>query len=108
MVEGFSESGGRVGVARVELDASSVDLGLFVAAHELLHTLGASDKYDARGSSRLPEGLGDPDQSPLYPQRGAEVMARNRVVAPGLELPPGSLDELTVNHWTAREIGWLR
>lgn len=107
-VEGFSESGGRVGVARVELDATTVDLGLFVAAHELLHTLGATDKYHADGSAHLPEGLGDPQQRPLYPQLTTEVMARSRVLAPGSESVPDTLDELRVGRWTAREIGWVR
>lgn len=107
-VEGFSELGGRVGVVEVELDASTVDLGLYVAAHELFHTLGATDKYDSHGLSQLPDGLGDPEQVPLYPQRSAEIMARNRVLAPGVEIPPDSLGELRVGPRTAREIGWLR
>jgi hypothetical protein len=106
-VEGFSEQGGRVGVARVQLDESTVDLGLFVLAHELMHTLGASDKYDAEGAALIPFGLGDSEQTPLYPQLRAEVMARNRVLAPGQEAVPDSLSELSVGSWTAREIGWL-
>jgi hypothetical protein len=108
LVEGFSEQGGRVGVARVQLDASTVDLGLFVVAHELMHTLGATDKYTADGTTQIPAGLGDPEQSPLYPQRRAEVMARNRVVSPGHELIPDALGELSVGSTTAREIGWTQ
>jgi hypothetical protein len=106
-VEGFSENGGRVGVARVELDESTVDLALFVAAHELFHTLGASDKYDASGRTLLPEGLPEPDRVPLFPQLGAEVMARNRAVSATEEAIPASLDELIVGRLTAQEIGWL-
>jgi hypothetical protein len=106
-VEGFSENGGRVGVARVELDRTTVDLALFVAAHELFHTLGASDKYDADGRTRFPEGLADPDRVPLFPQPAAEIMARNRVVSAVEEVAPGDIDELRVGPLTAREIGWL-
>jgi len=106
-VEGFSEEGGRVGVTHVELDMSTVDLALFVVAHELLHTLGASDKYDATGRTRFPEGLPEPDRVPLFPQPGAEVMARNRVVSATEERPPASLDEIYVGRVTAREIGWI-
>jgi hypothetical protein len=106
-VEGFSENGGRVGVARVELDRTSVDLALFVAAHELFHTLGASDKYDATGRTRFPEGLPDPDRVPLFPQPAAEIMARNRVISPAEEVVPDSLRELSVGTQTAREVGWL-
>ena len=47
-----------------------------VMAHELLHTLGATDKYDpASDAPRFPEGYGDPRQVPLYPQQFAELMA---------------------------------
>ncbi|HET9960394.1 MAG TPA: hypothetical protein VFQ61_38145 [Polyangiaceae bacterium] len=108
-VEGFSEDGGRIGVARVNLDPTTVDLSLFVAGHELLHTLGARDKYDAAsGFTLIPDGLAEPDRYPLYPQRGAEVMARNRVLMPGAERPPEALGELFVGRATAREIGWLK
>ncbi len=106
-VEGASQQGGRFGFAVVELDESTVDLVLFVAAHELMHTLGASDKYTASGTL-IPDGLGDPEQKPLFPQRYAEVMARNRVLGPGREVVPETLDELRVGRLTAREIGWLR
>jgi hypothetical protein len=105
-VEGSSELGGRVGVAKVELDVSSVDLALFVASHELLHTLGASDKYDASGRALIPSGLVEPDRVPRYPQRFAEVMARNLVLGPKSERPPESIAELGVGIATAREIGW--
>lgn len=106
-VEGFSEAHGRVGVARVDLSMDTIDLALFVAAHELFHTLGATDKYDENGRTMRPLGLPDPDRSPELPQLSAEIMARNRVVSPTLELPPDSLDELSVGRWTAHEIGWL-
>jgi hypothetical protein len=45
---------------------------------------------------------------PRYPQPQAEVMARLRVVAPGQEVLPQSLEELGVGPATAREIGWLK
>jgi hypothetical protein len=108
MVEGNSEQGGRVGAVEVELDASMVDFALLVAAHELFHTLGASDEYDAAGRTLIPGGLAEPDKVPLYPQGYTEIMARNRVVSPGVEVPPQSLDELAVGPDTAREIGWLK
>jgi hypothetical protein len=105
-VEGDSEQGGRIGTLEVELDASMVDFALFVTAHELLHTLGALDKYDETGRTKIPEGLADPDAP--YPQSFAEVMARGRVIAPGHEEPPDSLELLRVNAATAKEIGWVR
>ncbi|MGC4089225.1 MAG: hypothetical protein QM756_15340 [Polyangiaceae bacterium] len=105
-VEGFSEERGRVGVARVDLALDTVDLALFVAAHEMFHTLGATDKYEASGRTSIPYGLPEPDRTPLFPQPSAEVMARNRVIAPGWEIPPDTLDQLSVGRWTAQEIGW--
>lgn len=107
-VEGFSETRGRVGVARVDLSRETVDLALFVAAHELFHTLGASDKYDGFGRTSIPLGLPEPELVPLYPQRRAEVMTRNRVLRPGIEVPPSDLAELSVGRVTALEIGWIR
>jgi hypothetical protein len=106
-VEGSSEQGGRVGVARIELDASMGDFALFVVTHELMHTLGASDKYGPDGRALVPDGLAEPDRSPLYPQAAAEIMARNVVLSPSEERPPDTLGELRVGAATAREIGWL-
>ncbi len=108
LIEGESEEGGRLGTVEVELDASMADFALFVAAHELFHTLGATDKYDASGVALNPSGLAEPDLNPTFPQRFAEIMARNRPVAPGVEEPPVSLDQLAVGPATALEIGWSR
>ena len=107
-VEGLGEDGGTVAVTRIELRLDSIDFGLFVITHELFHLLGANDRYDDTGQTLIPEGLGDPELDPLYPQSTAEVMARGRVIAPGREEPPGHLDQLRVGHTTALEIGWLK
>jgi hypothetical protein len=107
-VEGLSELGGRVGMVEVEMDKGMIDFALFVAMHEIFHTLGATDRYAPDGAILLPEGLGDPDASPLYPQRHAELMARLRAVSPTMGVSPESLDELKVGATTAREIGWLK
>ena len=106
-VEGSSEQGGRIGIIEVELDAAMVDFALFVTTHELLHTLGAIDKYDETGRTLVPRGLAEPDASPVFPQRFAEVMARGRVIGEGNEKPPETLDELSVGRFTAEEIGWV-
>lgn len=107
-VEGTSEPNGRVGMVDVELDGTMVDFALFVVAHELFHTLGATDKYDAAGRAKVPDGLADPARVPLYPQDQAELMARNRPIGGGREKPPMKLDELAVGDATAREIGWIK
>jgi hypothetical protein len=108
-VEGQSQQDGRIGMVSVELDASMADLTLIVVAHELMHTLGASDKYDpASGRTRIPDGLAEPNRSPLYPQSFAEIMARNRPISVALEAIPLSIDEMAVGPLTAKEIGWIR
>lgn len=78
-----------------------------VIAHELLHTLGASDKYDAAGMPVHPDGYAEPDARPLLPQRRAEIMAGRRPVSAGEAEMPASLASVVVGESTAREIRWL-
>ena len=106
LVEGASEHGGRIAIARAELEHETVDLALIVAAHELFHTVGADDHYGADGRALVPDGLAEPDLAPLFPQRRVEIMARNRPVSADKEERPKTLDELGVGPSTAREIGW--
>lgn len=79
-----------------------------VIAHELLHILGASDKYDPRsGQPLVPEGLADPLKIPLYPQRRAEIMAGRIAVSSNNWSQPGNLEQCIIGPETATEIGWL-
>lgn len=107
-VEGVSQEHGRIGLVAIELDAGMADLALFVGVHELMHTLGATDKYDAWGQPLVPQGLAEPDLVPRYPQRFTELMARHRPLSPERNALPESIDDLRVGEATAREIGWLR
>jgi hypothetical protein len=78
-----------------------------VIAHELLHTVGASDKYDiANGMPRFPDGYGDPAQRPLYPQLRAELMAGRLMLAPDRWEQAASLDDVVIGPFTALEIRW--
>jgi len=78
-----------------------------VIAHELLHTVGATDKYRVPDDApRFPEGYGDPRQVPLYPQLTAELMAGRRVLAPDQWQQAASLDEVVIGPATALEIRW--
>jgi hypothetical protein len=78
-----------------------------VIAHELMHTLGATDKYQpGTGAPDFPAGYGNPDQKPLYPQQNAEIMAAQRALtANQFEMPP-SLRNVVVGPVTANEIRW--
>ena len=78
-----------------------------VIAHELLHTLGATDKYDLRNDAPIfPDGYGDPRQVPLFPQATAELMAGRRVLGPNRWEQVPSLDQVVLGPATAAEIRW--
>jgi hypothetical protein len=78
-----------------------------VIAHELLHTLGATDKYDlADDAPRFPDGYGDPAQVPRFPQLTAELMAGRRMLAPDRWEQATSLDDVVIGRDTALEIRW--
>ena len=78
-----------------------------VIAHELLHTVGATDKYSfVDDAPRFPDGYGNPTQVPLYPQRTAEIMAGRRMLAPDKWQQAPSLDEVIIGAATALEIRW--
>jgi hypothetical protein len=100
---------GLVAVAHLFCGNDAVAGNAVVVTHELLHTLGATDKYDrSTGQPLAPEGLGDPGQSPLYPQSSGEIMAGRIAMSARTAVIPDSLDQMTVGPGTAREIGWLR
>jgi hypothetical protein len=78
-----------------------------VIAHELLHTVGASDKYlPGSDAPRYPDGYGDPNQVPLYPQHFAEIMAGRVMLSADRWQQAASLDETLIGPATALEIRW--
>lgn len=78
-----------------------------VIAHELLHTLGATDKYDPRnGVPLFPTGFAEPDRKPLYPQPKAEIMAGRRALSAQEAQQPDALSAVVVGPATAAEIRW--
>ena len=80
-----------------------------VIAHELLHTFGAGDKYDAASNMpSFPDGYAEPKAEPLYPQSKAEIMG-GRIPSSRSEAEiPRSLEQTVVGAMTAREINWLK
>lgn len=79
-----------------------------VITHELLHTVGARDKYDADNRAVFPMGYADPEQSPLYPQSQAEIMVGRIPLSETETRMAENLDECVIGEETAREINWLR
>lgn len=76
-----------------------------VIAHEFLHTLGATDKYDpANGLPHFPSGYGEPDKQPRHPQRLAEIMGGRIARADDDAIVPKSLKFVLIGEDTADEI----
>jgi len=105
--EGSGTLNGELALVRSSA-GGDLSMPLQVIGHELLHTVGASDKYDDGGHARDPEGVAEPELSPRYPQRHAEWMVGEVPLSPGVGRLPSSLDEVRVGPLTAREIGWAR
>ena len=76
--------------------------------HEILHTVGASDKYNPRTNQPLyPIGFAEPDRDPVFPQKKAEIMAgRVPLEENKAEIPKG-LKQTVIGQATATEIRWL-
>ena len=76
-----------------------------IIAHEFLHTLGATDKYSAGSGQPIgPDGLGEPDRQPLFPQRYAEIMGGRIALAENDAVIPKSLKYAVIGALTASEI----
>lgn len=77
-----------------------------VIAHELLHTFGATDKYDLSTQQPIfPQGYAEPERQPRLPQQLAEIMGgRTPIDADNAEIP-ASLAYTLIGPETAREIG---
>jgi len=79
-----------------------------VIAHELLHTVGATDKYDRNNQPIFPDGYADPQQIPLFPQIQAEIMAAKIPLSDSESKMAESLSQCIITDKTAREINWLQ
>jgi hypothetical protein len=98
---------GLIGVVYAFADPEMDAENAVIMAHELLHTLGATDKYRPIDDAPLfPDGYGDPRQVPLYPQQSAELMAGRRMLSATRWEQPASLDEVVIGPATALEIRW--
>jgi hypothetical protein len=100
---------GLVGVVHAFASDRMTRTNNVVIAHEILHTLGASDKYDPETlAPHYPAGYAEPDRSPRMPQPFAEVMAGRRAIDDRTFEIPESLDRVVVGDATALEIRWIR
>jgi hypothetical protein len=90
-------------------DDAMIDYNNVIFAHELLHTVGATDLYEPETQRpTFPAGYVEPHLTPPYPQRKGELMAMQTPLAPGVSKEIHHLDQATIGLKTLQEIGWLR
>ncbi|HEX7236644.1 MAG TPA: hypothetical protein VF405_06755 [Gammaproteobacteria bacterium] len=98
---------GLVAVANLFAAREARATNQIVLAHELLHTLRATDKYSLATNAPLyPDGYAAPEARPLLPQAKAELMAGRIALDQQRAEMPGDLDDVVIGALTAREIGW--
>ena len=97
---------GLIGVVHAWAEPRAGARNRLVLAHELLHTLGATDKYDpASQRPRYPDGYAEPARLPLYPQVEAEIMAGRVPRSEARAVAATGLGQTRIGVATAREIG---
>jgi hypothetical protein len=96
---------GMVGIVNAYAGRSHNGLNNVIVAHEFLHTLGASDKYDlGTGMPAFPLGFAEPERKPRYPQRHAEIMGGRIPLSDNSARTPDSLKSVIIGAMTAEEI----
>lgn len=97
----------RIAIANLFASRSKSGENLVVLVHEILHTIGATDKYDlATGLPLYPEGFAQPDLEPLFPQKLAEIMAGRVPTGESSARQARDLRKVIIGPQTAEEIGW--
>lgn len=100
---------GKIGSVNLFASTAQAAQNEVVVTHELLHTFGATDKYDlATDQPIYPLGYTQPEQQPLYPQRQAEIMGGYIALSATQNKMPDSLAQVGLNKATAIEVGWLK
>jgi hypothetical protein len=98
---------GRFGIVHAYASPEMRGSNRIVMVHELLHVVGATDKYDPQNGRPLyPDGYADPDRRPRYPQSQAEIMGGRVPISASEARIPDSLEQAVVGPRSAGEIGW--
>lgn len=99
---------GRYGIVKAYARESLQAENLVVFTHEMLHVLGATDKYVlSTGEPIFPHGFADPEQRPLFPQGSAEIMGGRIPLNSFSSAMPESLEQCRIGRLTAEEIGFF-
>jgi hypothetical protein len=106
--ESFGLQKGLICVAKAFADWRMDEKNNVILAHELLHAVGATDKYDLATTLPLyPEGYADSDRVPRFPQDEAEIMGGRIPVSETEARMPAGLGYAVMGKKTAGEIGWI-
>lgn len=98
---------GMIGIINAFASPEMAGSNAVIIAHELLHTLGATDKYAPGNNLPLfPDGYAEPERTPRYPQAFAEIMGGRIPVSATQAEIPASLDLVRIGSRTAEEIRW--
>lgn len=95
---------GLIGVVHAFADVTQTAQNNIVIAHEILHTLGATDKYDAEGRPVYPIGYAEPQLPQRLQRHEAEIMAGRIAFPDGRNVMPASLEKCIIGPATAQEI----
>lgn len=99
---------GMLGIVNAFAAKKMTDANAVVITHEILHTLGASDKYDlSSGLPVFPDGYVESTRTPLHPQELAEIMAGKIPISKNKAAIPRGLHQVIIGQKTASEISWL-
>jgi hypothetical protein len=100
---------GMLGINNAFADQSIAISKAVIIAHELMHTLGAMDKYDlSTNLPAYPDGYAEPERESRYPQDYAEIMG-GRIPRSATEAEiPRSLAVTPLGNAKAYEIGWMK
>ena len=97
---------GLIGIANVYAKQTQTEQNNVIIAHEILHTLGATDKYDQQNYPVYPEGFAEPEKTPLLPQTYTELMGGRKPVSSEQAVIPKNLHNCLIGRKTAEEINW--
>ena len=99
---------GRYGIVKAWASRAMLPTNNVVFTHELLHVLGATDKYVMdSGEPIFPEGYAEPGRVPVHPQRYAEIMGGRIPLDRDASVMPSSLEQCRIGRITATEIGFF-
>lgn len=100
---------GRMALIKNSANEQLMQRNNVIIAHEMLHTLGATDKYDpVTLQPYFPEGYANPALGKEQKQTQCEIMAGRIPYTVDIVVVPNALKDCLVGETTAKEIGWLK